>query len=140
MKISKKSRNPRKILIDKLDRIFSKYIRLRDSINGDNTCFTCGKIDKVNNLDAGHFMPRNRMATRWDERNVQPQCRMENRFHGGEQAVFGIAIDKKYGQGTSLELIAKSHTIKKYDVQELNDLINYYKNKVQEMTNGHYSL
>ena len=124
--IKKKSSNPRKILVGKLDKIFSLHIRKRDSVDGQNTCFTCGKIDKIENMDAGHFMLRDRMATRFDEKNVQPQCCSCNRFKNGRQAEFGIALDEKYGAGTARELIDKSYVIKKYSIDELEALLEYY--------------
>jgi len=124
--IRKKSSNPRKILVGKLDKVFSLYIRKRDSVDGQNTCFTCGKIDKIESMDAGHFMLRDRMSTRFDEKNVQPQCRGCNRFKGGRQAEFGIALDEKYGEGTARELIDKSYIIKKYSLDELESLLEYY--------------
>jgi len=127
--IKKKPTNPRKKLIAQLDRVFSLYIRKRDSVNGKNTCFTCGKISTIAEMDAGHFMLRDRAATRYSEINVQPQCRSCNRFKNGKQFEFGIALDEKYGEGTAKELIEKSHTIRKYTIQELDELIAYYKNK-----------
>ena len=128
---SKSRKSPRKVLIKKLDVVFSKVIRLRDSVNGENTCITCYKILPINKLDAGHFMTRDSMATRYDERNVQPQCISCNRFHGGRQAEFGIELDKKYGEGTARGLIDKSHTIKKYYAEELSELLSYYKERLK---------
>ncbi len=130
--IKKKSTNPRKVLIHKLDRLFSLYIRQRDSVKGKNTCFTCGKIEKIERLHAGHFMVRQRMATRWSEINVQPQCPSCNTFNSGRQAEFGIALDEKYGKGTARKLIDKSYTLKKYDIGELETLIAHYEALVKE--------
>jgi len=125
--IKKKTSNPRKILVFKLDRAFSKFIRQRDSVNGMNTCFTCGVIKPIKSLHAGHFMVRQQMSTRYDEKNVQPQCVSCNSFYSGRQAEFGIALDEKYGAGTARNLIDKSYTLKKYSIDELEDLLKYYK-------------
>lgn len=123
-------KSPRTALIEKLDKVFSKVIRLRDSVDGYNICITCFLIFPITKLDAGHFMNRDRMATRYDEKNVQPQCRSCNRFKGGRQAEFGIELDKKYGEGTARGLIEKSHTTKKFYVDELSELLSYYKEQI----------
>ena len=117
----------------KLDILFAHYIKKRDSINGRGQCVTCGEIFSVGDLDAGHFRPRQYNATRFDEMNVQPQCRKCNRFSQGEQWKFGNHLDEKYGNGTSLKLIEKSHQIKKFTVSELKDLYGYYQNKIKEI-------
>jgi hypothetical protein len=96
----------------KADRYFSEYIRLRDSNeNCTATCITCGKEGQISEMDAGHFIDRSHKATRYDEQNVNAQCRACNRFQSGRQYEHGIAIDLKYGAGTANELLQKSRQI-----------------------------
>lgn len=121
-----------RILKKKLDIIFSRYIKRRDCINGRGQCITCGELLPIEELDAGHFRVRQHNATRYDEKNVQLQCRKCNRFEGGEQWEFGDSLDEKYGNGTALYLTRKSHEIKKFTVSELQDLYEYYKNQIKE--------
>ena len=90
----------------KLDRLFSEYIRRRDADAGYCRCVTCGKVQHWKEMDAGHFVPRDRIATRWDERNVHAQCRECNRFRSGQQFGHGRAIDRMYGSGTADRLMA----------------------------------
>lgn len=93
----------------KCDRYFSKYIRKRDTdYRGIGQCITCGKHVSIKSADAGHFIRRDREATRYDERNVNLQCRECNRFKSGEQFEHAKAIDEKYGEGTADELLQKS--------------------------------
>jgi len=115
---------------EKLDRIFSRYIKQRDMINGKGQCISCGDVFTIDQLDAGHFRSRKYMSTRYDEMNVQLQCRKCNRFNSGEAYQFGQALDEKYGEGTALKLIQKSYEIKKYTVDELKSLYDYYKGKL----------
>lgn len=91
--------------IHKLDKVFSEYIRLRDS-NRQGLCFciTCNRPFHWKDGDAGHYVPRDRLATRFDERNVNAQCKYCNRFRSGEQYNHGVGIDKKYGLGTAQKL------------------------------------
>lgn len=59
-----------------LDRWFSLYIRLRDSdANGFGRCISCGKLVHYKEADCGHFINRQHMNTRYDERNCNLQCR-----------------------------------------------------------------
>ena len=90
-----------KSLVNTLDRIFSEFIRLRDSdAHGYCRCITCTNRAPWKEMDAGHFISRDRKAVRWNEHNVHAQCPRCNRFRGGEQFLHGQAIDKLYGEGT----------------------------------------
>ena len=111
----------------KLDNLFSVFIRTRDAdINGINECFTCGRFIHWTKLHCGHFQSRKHTATRWDERNCQPQCVACNIFKGGEQFIFGQNLEKKYGEGTSETLQRKALTTVKINKVELENLIKKY--------------
>ena len=130
----KKAKNNRQKLIDKLDTIFSKFIRLRDADdNGICRCITSGEFAHFKECDAGHFMSRNNMATRWDEQNVNAQPRADNRFKAGRQYEHGLAIDKKFGKGTSEKLLIKSKSPCKFQDFELEEMIEKYKQKVKDL-------
>lgn len=119
----------RKTIITKLDNIFSQYIRLRYSKNEIAECVTCGKQDHWKKLQAGHFISRKHYATRWDEDNVQVQCVSCNVYRYGEQYLFS----KYLGETLSDELIAKSRLIVKFSDVELLEMIEHYKNKVNNL-------
>lgn len=71
----KKTLPTRKALIAKLDRTFSKYIRLRDTHGGEYfRCISCGKIKTKDKADCGHFFSRRRLSVRWDEKNCHAEC------------------------------------------------------------------
>lgn len=109
----------------KLDKIFSEWIRKR---NGEySLCYTCGKRLHWKELQAGHYIPRNNMATRWDERNVQTQCVGCNVFGKGKPDEFAIHLIKQYGQAILDELHRLKHTIKKWTVIDLETMIEKYK-------------
>lgn len=64
--------------IRKLDRIFSEYIRLRDSRPFGYKacrCISCGQVKPYDEIDCGHFIGRTHMATRFDEENCHGECR-----------------------------------------------------------------
>lgn len=63
-------------LVAKLDKVFSRYIRLRDCMpNGYFRCISCGQIKPFEQADCGHFHSRRHMATRFDEDNAHAECR-----------------------------------------------------------------
>lgn len=98
----------------KADKYFSEYIRLRDSDPyGIGNCISCGKKHHISEMDAGHFIDRSHKATRYNEQNVNAQCRPCNRFQSGRQYEHGKAIDLKYGEGTADELLLQSKQITK---------------------------
>jgi hypothetical protein len=119
----------RKTIITKLDNIFSQYIRLRYSKNEISECVTCGKQDHWKKLQAGHFISRKHYATRWDEDNVQVQCSGCNVFRYGEQYLFS----KYLGTELSEELLIKSRKIQKFTDFELLEMIEIYKDKVNNL-------
>lgn len=119
----------------KLDILFSQYIRLRDTDeSGHGECITCNKRIFWKDGDAGHFVTRNNLSTRFDERNVHLQCRRCNRFHGGMQYIHGQRIEWKYGCGTSEELFRQSRQTRKISVPEYEEMIAKYKERIVELT------
>lgn len=127
-------KTPRQKLKAKLDKVFSQYIRRRVSDEfGRSKCFTCSKVDEWKNMDAGHFMGRVKMSTRWDEANVQVQCKRCNIFLHGNQYKFGLQLDKKYGEGKADELQFISMQMVKFDSASLQEEIDRYSELLAEL-------
>ena len=85
----------------KLDKVFSLYIRLRDSKPYGYKyfkCISCGKILPFEKADAGHYMSRRHNATRFDENNVHAECSYDNRFNAEHLDGFRDNLVKKIGQ------------------------------------------
>ena len=107
-KRKKKEKSLEDTLKKKLDTAFSQFIRLRDSDDqGVGCCVTCGKPKVWKYADCGHFIKRQHMATRYDEQNCNLQCKGCNAFEQGANERYRVAIDKKWGQGTSDRLEAR---------------------------------
>jgi len=96
-------------------------------------CFTCGVWKHWKTVDAGHFQSRAKFSTRWDERNVRPQCKSCNGFRSGEQYRFARNLDAEYGEGTAMEIEALSNTTRKYSVEELEALIDVYNRRLRKL-------
>lgn len=72
----------RKSLIKEADRVFSLWVR-KSMMNhaGYITCYVCGRMFTLDEIDAGHFVPRRFLATRWHRVNVWPECIYDNRVN-----------------------------------------------------------
>lgn len=91
-------------LKSKLDTLFSLYVRQRDSKDGVARCVTCGKYDHWKEMDAGHYISRQYLSVRYNEKNVHAQCKSCNRFHEGMKDAYALFLIKTYGKGILEEL------------------------------------
>ena len=128
----KKKSHP--LLLRILDETFSRYIRLRDAdTHGQIRCISCGRVHSYYDTDCGHYIPRTHMATRYDERNCNGQCRACNRLHSGNHAGYTRGLTLKYGLHIIDELNTLKHTIKKWDTYELEEMITHYKKEIETL-------
>ena len=120
--------------IKKLDRVFSKYIRLRDRIDGGDFayCCTCGRPKPLKEMDAGHFINRRHYGTRFDERNVHSQCRKCNRFEEGKLYEYGLFLKEKYGDDI-IDRLNVAKKVNKLDIFKVQAMLMCYKAKVKDM-------
>ena len=119
-----------------LDKWFSLYIRLRSANEyGMVQCFTCGVVRGYKDgMQNGHFQSRKHMATRFSEDgNCEVQCIKCNIFDSGQQYLFSLRLDEKYGEGRAEELEHLARTTLKISRAEYEDYISYYKNIVENL-------
>ncbi len=115
-------------LVAKLDKVFSRYIRLRDCMpNGYFRCISCGQIKPYEQADCGHYINRQHMITRYHEMNCNAQCRKCNRFMEGNMQGYRQGLVTKYGEQKVLMLESMKGKTCKYDDFELIELTKYYK-------------
>lgn len=63
-----------RVKIDKLDKLFSQYIRMR-AILRDGGCEYCGKqVKNFTELQCSHFIGRRKRSTRYDPSNAVGVC------------------------------------------------------------------
>lgn len=116
----------------KADKYFSLYIRGRDTdTEGWGDCITCGKRVHATAGHCGHFVLRDRQATRYDERNANLQCVSCNTFHAGEQFRHGKAIDDKFGSGTADDLMVASRELTKRKQSDFEDIAERFKELIE---------
>ncbi|MDI6808493.1 MAG: hypothetical protein QME66_05860 [Candidatus Eisenbacteria bacterium] len=106
----------RKLLVKKLDNLFSLYIRLRTRNYSGPNCPFCSK----NPIECCfHFITRAKYSVRWDDRNAVGSCSGCNyRMEYDPHKYIKWYIDH-YGKDSYDELIRDSNIIKKRDNEDL---------------------
>jgi len=122
----KKKRNPNAIkpLMKKLDSLNSKAVRLRAmQSDGRVQCYTCDHRGDIKTMQAGHWIPRQHKAVRWEEWNVKAQCYACNMFYGGRPQEFRDRLIAEYGVKKVEAYALRRHETKQWTADELRDLI-----------------
>ena len=114
----------------KIDKPFHEYIR-RVNVNseGYGKCISCNKGIHFSESDCGHFITRGALATRWDEDNVNLQCRKCNRFEYGRQFEYSLAIGTELAE----QLLVKSKQIFKLSEPEYQEIYEKYRDLLAEI-------
>jgi hypothetical protein len=112
LKAKKPKGKPALTLRKKLDTLFSRYIRY-SAIEADGlvSCYTCPHRNEPKKMQNGHFVPRQYLATRYDEVNNHPQCYACNQLYNGQPSVYAMRLEKEYGEGTVALLEGKRQAI-----------------------------
>lgn len=105
-------------------KVFSEYIRRRDG----GVCFTCGKKDHYKNQNAGHFIHKDCLD--YNEININCQCVHCNKYLSGNLGIYAIKLIDKYGKKKIKDLEKEGHQVRKFTIQELDDLKAFYKERI----------
>lgn len=125
-------------LIDELDAIFSKYIRLKYSDkDGNCECFTCNTKKRYQELHNGHYISRSHMFLRWDERNCKPQCEYCNCTKHGNLAIYGQKLEQLHPGITDI-LLEESRTIYKHSRTEIKAIISDYSKRLKLLNKNNH--
>ena len=117
-----------------LDKVFSEYIRRRDAdMNGKVKCCTCNNKKHWKKMDAGHWLSRGRLATRYHEKNCHAQCITCNQFKSGNPEAYDRFIINKYGMDVFDSLIELSQTEVKWMQFEIDEMVEVYKKKIKDL-------
>ena len=126
-------------LTRKLDKVFSEFIRLRDSKPYDFRyfkCISCGQIKPYEQMDCGHFVSRIHKATRWDEDNCNGECRACNRMSSDHIIYYQRNLEQKIGRDRVDMILARSRQVKKWSAWELETLIKHYEQEIEKLKCG----
>lgn len=131
--VKKKRTESRGQLVKRLDNAFSQYIRLREAVDGEAICVTCGLKLPWKQLQCGHYETRGDFPTRWDETNCHPQCVACNVFRKGNYTVYARYMINRYGTEKLEELAKKAKSGVKIPTPEIRDMIEIYRKKVLDL-------
>jgi hypothetical protein len=123
-----------KELEKKLDKIFSEYIRLKESDeDGICRCVTCGNYHHYKDIHCGHFIGRSVKATRFNEKNCHPQCVKCNSYRSGEHHIYRKYLVYKYGNEEVEKLENSAIMGGSLSAYQLEEKIIEYREKVKEL-------
>ena len=120
----------RPTLMRKADDAFSLFIRTRDSQEYEGRyfkCISCGRVLPIDQADAGHMINRAHMSLRFNELNVNAQCRHCNRFREGDYSGYRKGMIQKIGLQKVELLEAAKNVTNKISNFELEILTKHYK-------------
>ena len=120
-------------MIEKLDAVFSQFIRLRETVNGRCRCFTCGKSENWTEIHNGHFIDRRHMNTRFNERNCHPQCFTCNVEKRGNIEAYKKALINKYGDNILSDLEIEKNKISFNKKADYKCLLDFYNNELKRL-------
>jgi len=121
------------VLKRKAQEICNKYIRLRDK---NLPCISCNHdFNQGRQAHAGHYRPQGGNSLwRYDERNIHKQCSICNNHLSGNLVPYRENLISKVGIEI-VEELENTNTIKKWTKPELENIIEYYKNKIKVLQN-----
>lgn len=120
---------------NKADKVFSQYIRLRDTAGEPRGgyCISCNKWFPYEKLDAGHYVIRRVLSLRFDVCNVHAQCRFCNRFNEGNHLGFTEGLKKIYGDEIFKYFGACINKHVKYSVLDLQIIAQQFQEKIDAL-------
>lgn len=131
------SKKNRQNLKKKLWKVFSEFIRIRDSQNGIGMCISCKKPVPYPNSTgawhAGHYYPRSAKYSSlyFDEKNVNGQCSYCNTFLEGNKQGYRSGLIRKYGSEVLDYLDLGAYRPVRRETYEYEILIDIYKEKIK---------
>lgn len=122
-KVKETFESDRQSLVNDLDFVFSRYIRIREANNdGIVSCFTCQKLDKWTNMQCGHFIKRGETLLRWDVRNAKCQCPICNVSLYGNMDEYEKRLNEET-PGLPDQLREESREVNKFTREYLKELL-----------------
>lgn len=114
-----------------LDRVVSRYIRLRDmEADGKITCYCCSKRVPWQKAHCMHFIDRGHMATRYLLANLRSGCYTCNVEKDGNLEVYAAKLEKEQ-HGIVEWLKEQSRTVTSVTQSELKELLHDFHQKLK---------
>ena len=119
-------------LTEKAQESVNRFVRKRDSIDGFFICISCQELKPINQMNAGHYYPKEPKqyrAIRFDLHNINGQCVRCNKFLSGNLIEYRKNLLEKIGE-ENLKQLDKLAELKnfRFTREFLIELIEKYKN------------
>ena len=129
-------RKPKSIarLVEDAACILPRIVRLKAADeNGYCACVTCGKIDRWQDLQGGHFISRRFTAHKLLEEQIHPQCPGCNGPKKGNPVAYTLYMLDTFGREWVDNLEATKWDTKKYSRAEITEIIEDLKHYESEV-------
>jgi hypothetical protein len=114
-----------KSLRKKAWKLQSEYVRRSEK----GVCFTCGDTRDWKEQQAGHYIHKDCLD--YDLINIHCQCVRCNKWLSGNSGVYAERLIAEYGEEVVADLRTRSYKTKKFNITELEDLIEKYKAEIK---------
>lgn len=118
--------NERQKAIAYADKQFSLYVRARDG----GRCICCKRVGPT---DCAHYITRERLNTRWDERNGNSLCRSCHQDEHNGSDCYTEALQAIHGIKAPVLLRAMGNHVVKLSAAQIKDIGRSYKKKREEL-------
>ena len=120
--------------------LYSIYIRTRDCLRTTGCasfglCITCGKRYHFKLLQGGHYISGKHNNNLFEETGCHAQCYNCNINLKGNTHVYAKKLQELYGADTPEQLYLNDQVLKKFTPQELEQLKNDLKEKIDKLRN-----
>ena len=112
----------------------SKYVRTRNAKDGFVECYTCSTTKPIAEMQAGHAIQGRGNSILFITDGIRPQCASCNVWQGGRLDVFIPKLIDEIGRERYDELLEMKYQTKKFTRQELIDLYQEYKEKLNGLS------
>lgn len=116
-----------KSLRKKAWKLVSEYVRRSEK----GICFTCGVQKNYKEMQCGHYIHKDCLD--YTLINLHCQCPRCNKFLSGNLGVYAERLIAEYGEDAIHNLRVQSQEIKKFTIDELEQIINKFKTLLSEM-------
>jgi hypothetical protein len=118
-------------------RWLSIYVRLRDAKRTTGTltearCISCGRVRRLKQLDAGHYLPAIHRRTFFNEENVHGECDYCNTWDEFHLIGYRRSIVALYGED-KVQWLEGQKGSKQFRGPELKALSDYYRKRAYEV-------
>ena len=128
-----KPKKIKKLTKAKVWKVFSEYIRRRDSDwRGNCECISCGAVKHWKEMHAGHFI-HNVNAVYFNEYNVNGQCPYCNTFKHGNLHFYKRNLELKVGKDIVKDLMDTKWTVHKFTQKELQEILDMCKDYLNNL-------